>query len=160
AQKALVVEGGGIGKTILVCANGTCKDHFQQRTEYALSPEEKERRKKERERQQNAREKADAKVATALQKVKWPFSEKHLDELLELTFMRCSTSFQMPVVKRHGLKPDVKKQGSYTMRDYEAPLRRLAKEGGNAGKLRMIFELLLPNSTFSDDELKKHIGKL
>lgn len=158
AQKALVVDGEDIGKTVTICAAKECPDHGDQHTDYQQSPEEKERRKKEREKERVNKQKEDAAILAAIQRLTWPLSEKHLDELFELTFMRCSTSFQMPVTRRHGLKADVKKNGSYTMRDYEAPLRRFAEEGGKSGKLRMIFELLLPN--YSEEQLKKHLRKL
>jgi hypothetical protein len=68
----------------------------------------------------------------------------------------------MPIVKRHGLKADVQKHKDYSTRDYEAPLARLAEEGGKDGKLRMVFELLLPlyNNHGDDKELYQRISKL
>ena len=64
-----------------------------------------------------------------------------MDALLDIVLADTDTSFLMPIVKRHALKGDKTKDG----RDYRAPLRRLAEEGGKDGKLRMIFELHLPS---------------
>ena len=91
-------------------------------------------------------------------KVKWPLSEKQLDALLDIALADTGTSFVMPIVRRHGLKADKKKDG----RDYRAPLRRLADEGDNNRKLRMIFELHLPTywSHTDSSELNKRIAKL
>lgn len=161
AQKALVVEGENIGTTVWICADGNCKDHHASHRDYAPSAKEKEKRKKEREREAAKKDKFDSSVLKALDKVKWPLSEKHLDALLDVTFGHVGTSFQMPVAKRHALQAD-KKKTSYGMnRDYEAPLRRLADEGGKDAKLRLIFELLLPtyNRYGDSKELDKRISK-
>ena len=70
---------------------------------------------------------------------------------------------EMPIVKRHGLKPEVTEHpNNYKERDYEAPLRKMAEKAGKDGKLRMIFELLLPTYFMhgDDKEMKKRIAKL
>lgn len=164
AEQGIVVEGADIGTTVWLCRSTACKQHHADHSDrgYATSPKEREMRKKERERDEAKREKFDASIAAALEEVKWPLSEKHLDALLDLMFDNRGTSLQMPIVKRHGLKPD-KKKGSYgVVRDYAAPLRRLAEDAGKDGKLRMIFEFLLPTyfSHADSSELNKRISKL
>jgi len=159
AEKALVVEGEDLGKTLWICGDGKCKEHYGGRSEYAPSPKEQANRKKEREREEAKRVKFDLVVSNALLKVTWPLSEKHLDALLEIALSNMSTSYLMPVLKRHDLKAEKTKDGG---RDYRAPLRKLAEENEKDGKLRMIFELLLPTySSYTESgELNKRIAKL
>lgn len=158
AQKALVVEGEDIGTTVWICAAKECKDHHAERTDYAKSPKEKEKRKKEREKEVAKEAKFNATVTAALEKVKWPLHPEMLDTLLDIALADTGTSFLMPICKRHALKADKTKEG----RDYKAPLRRLADEGGKDGKLRMLFELHLPTyGVYGDDKaLAKTVAKL
>ncbi len=158
AVPGIVGEGDEIGDEKAVCVSPECKKHFSDRSEYKRTPKEeadrKAAQKKERQKEIARQVKFDAAICDAIAKVKFPLSEKHLDILLDLAFERCGTSYQMPLVKRHGLKADIKKSKDYgNSRDYEAPLRRLAEDAGTEGKLRLIFELLLPMfSTYSDDK--------
>lgn len=160
--EAIVVEGEDIGSSLLVCFDKECTKHRRNDSEYAPSDKERAKRKKERERDEARRTKFDDGVTAALLKVKWPLSEKHLNALLELSLTTRGTSYIMPIVKRHDLKPD-KKKGKYGIeRDYTAPLRRLAEEGGRDAKLRLIFELLLPTywSHGDDREMLKKVAHL
>jgi ParB family chromosome partitioning protein len=146
-SKALVVVGDeDVGRVIRVCTNKQCRTHgeTQYGTPYKKTPKEIAARKKEVARVKAARAKFEAEILKGLEKVKWPLSEKQLDALLDLVFSRQSTHFQMPAVKRHELKPVVKKHDGYTSKDYESPLRKLAEEGGKEAKLRLVFELLIP----------------
>ena len=161
AEQGILVEGPDIGTTIWLCRDEDCKTHRpgHSNSGYATSPKEQAKRKKERELQESARQKFDATIEAAVAKVNFPLSEKHLDALFDIAFDFTSVSFVMPIVRRHGLKADKTKDGR---RDYKAPLRRLAEEGGKDGKLRIVFELLLPTyNSFSDaSEMKKGIAKL
>lgn len=167
AIPAIVGEGveRELGKELVVCVSPECKKHFTEKSEYQRTPKEeanrKAARKKEIEKQRAKEEQMNLAIIDALAKVKWPLSEKHLDALLDLVFERCSTSYQMPIVKRHGLKADTKKEQWGDSRDYEKPLRRLVN-GDNELKLHMIFELLLPSYSIHSDgkEELKLISKL
>jgi|SRR5580700_597805 ParB family chromosome partitioning protein len=164
AEQGLVVEGANIGTTIWLCRDTDCKQHHADHSNsgYATSPKEKENRQKEREKEQARRAKFDETVAVALAKVKWPLSQKHLDALFDLMFDQASSTITVPLLKRHGLKALVKKSNGYTSRDYKTPLRELAESGGSDGKLRMMFELILPTCwTHTDDKgMTKKVAKL
>jgi ParB family chromosome partitioning protein len=162
AVQGIVVDGPDTGTTIWICASGDCSEHGEQHTEYRPSEKEKEKRKKEREKEQARRLAFDKAVCDGLVKVKWPLSQKHLDALFDLMFHDASSNKTMPLLKRYGLKALAKKHDGYTSRDYKTPLREKAEVDGNDGKLRMIFELLLPTYwTHSDDkEMKKNVTKL
>lgn len=162
ATQALIAEGSDIGTLVWVCFDKDCSEHKKQNSDYQPSESEKAKRKKEREHEEARRIKFDASVDAALAKVKWPLSEKHLDALYELMFEKCGTASQIPIAKRHNIKAGVAKHKDYSTRDYEAPLRRLAEEQGKDGKLRMIFELLLPTYYLHGDEKDwgKQVAKL
>jgi ParB family chromosome partitioning protein len=160
AEPGIVVEGPDIGTTIWICRDEDCRKHHPHHSNsgYATSPEEKEKRKKEQQRDEAKRLKFDMAVETALKKVAWPLSEKHLDALLDIALGNMGTNSLMPICKRHNLKADKNKDG----RDCWAPLRKLAEENGKDGKLRMIFELHLPTyNPWNDGEaMKESMAKL
>lgn len=154
---AIVGEGDETGKEMVVCTSPECKKHFSDQSEYKRTPKEeadrKAAQKKERQKEAARQTRFDAVICDAIAKVTFPLSEKHVDILLDLAFERCGTAYQMPLVRRHGLKADVEKREHYTSRDYAAPLRRMAEAAGTEGKTRLIFELLLPMfSIHSDDK--------
>ena len=140
----IVVEGEKVGSTLRVCFHKDCKEHRSHDREYEQSAGEKEKAKKQREKAKAARAKFEAEILKGLENVKWPLSEKHLDALLDFTLRHYGTSYQMPIVKRHGLEPVRKKTKYGVERDYAAPLRKLAEEGGKEAKLQLVFEFLLP----------------
>jgi ParB family chromosome partitioning protein len=158
ATQALIGEGSDIGSLIWVCFDKECHEHRKQQSEYEPSEKERANRKKERERDEANRTKFDAAVCGALAKLKWPLSEKHLDSLFDIMLSEARTTTLMPIVKRHNLKGLVEKHDGYTSRDYQTPLRELAEGAGKDGKLRMIFELLLPTYYIHSDD--KHMKKL
>jgi ParB family chromosome partitioning protein len=162
AVQGIVVDGPDTGTTIWICAGDECSKHGEQHTDYRPSEKEKAKRKKEREKEDARRVAFDTAISEAIGKVKWPLSEKHLEALFDLMLDHSSSNSAQPLLKRHGLKADVKKTKEYRERDFRSPLRRLAEGAGQDGKLRMIFELLLPTYwTHSDDkEMKKKISKL
>jgi hypothetical protein len=136
-----------------------CKDHHAQHSDYEKSPKEKENRKKEQEREAAMREKFDLAICDALNNVTWPLSTKHLDALLDIALESMGTSYLMPICKHHGLKAEKTKDGG---RDYQTPFRTLAKNAGNDGELRMVFELKLPTYWANGDDktMKRQIAKL
>lgn len=162
AVRGIVVDGPDTGTTIWICAGDECSKHGQQHTEYKPSEKEKAKRKKEREKEEARRVAFDTTVAGALAKVNWPLSQKHLDALFDLVLENASSNSTQPLLKRHGLKADVKQHTDYRERDFRSPLRRMAEQAKNDGKLRLMFELLLPTywSHADDGEMKKKIAKL
>jgi ParB family chromosome partitioning protein len=162
ATQALIGEGINPGSLIWVCFDKDCQEHRKQRSEYEPSEKERANRKKEREREEEKRQRFDVAVCEALGKLKWPLSDKHLDALFDIMLSESRTTTLMPLVKRHNLKGLVKKHDGYSTRDYETPLRELAEGAGKDGKLRMIFELLLPTYYIHSDDkhMKKLIAKL
>ena len=115
----------------------------------------REAKRKEREKAEKEKEKEDKKIADALAKVKWPLSEKQLDVLLDLVFLRFGFSYLQPVAKRHDIKPNITVRNGYKSRDIEKPLMEFAKKDGNAGRLRMIFEIGLEATGNREEILKK-----
>lgn len=167
AQKAIIVEGEGLGKFKQICVKNTrCKKHWNYistNSNYAQTPEEKqkakEKRKKEIAAAKKRHENNSKKFIEALNRLKYPISQKHLDALLEFAFERCGYSRQQPAVKLLGvdiIKKEEKVWGSKKVRmvsDYEATLRKFAKDGGNTSKLKTVFALLIPhpgNSEYDD----------
>ncbi len=161
ATHALIAEGNGVGTLIWVCFDKACDTHGRQKSEYAPTEKEKAKRKKEREQDEARRLKFDTAIFAALNKVKWPLSQKHLDAMFGLALENASGNTIQPMVKRHGLKADVKKHEGYSTRDYKVPLRRMAEEAENDGKLRLIVELLLPAYWIHGDDnaMKKKVAQ-
>lgn len=141
-ERGIVSFGEGLGGTIRFCRTADCRKHKAEVTDYAPSKDEKARRKRERVAVARAEQAAHRAIARSIAKVKWPMSERHLDELFKLVVGDKGAQTQMPVCKRRGIKADVKKHDGYNSRDYEKPLVADATKGGAAGKLRLIFELV------------------
>ena len=152
-EKAIIVEGDGMGRVVNICNDMACKKHNAEITKkvYKQTPEEKEARKKEQEKVKKQKEKDRENFQNALAKVKWPLSEKQLDALFEFAFNRCGFSYQQPVAQLLGLEPVKKSQKDWggekvrQVSDWEATLKKYAKENGNVGKLRVIVGLLIPH---------------
>ena len=68
---------------------------------------------------------------------------------------RFGFSYLQPVAKRHDIKPNITVRNGYKSRDIEKPLMEFAKKDGNAGRLRMIFEIGLEATGNREEILKK-----
>jgi ParB family chromosome partitioning protein len=155
---AIIVQGNNIGREIKICSNRECKTHFDQRTEYALSPNEKKRRKEERLKAIKEKEAKQKRLTGALAKVKWPLSAKHLEALLALALEQASSNLMRNVAKRHELKVEKTKSawGSDYF-NYGKAVKEFAETLGNTEKARLIFELLIDTGY---DSLRAGIGKI
>ena len=145
---AIVTVGSEIGKVFDICSNKECKTHFNQRSEYRLSPKEEVKRKEERKKEiakaKKAKEARQKRLAEALDNVKWPLSENHLEALLGLALEMAGSNLMRSVAKRHEF--EVKKEkntwGS-TSWDYSGAVKSAVKEMDKTAKIRMVFELLI-----------------
>lgn len=161
AEKGIVVEGHGIGRILKICRSVECKTHRSKpgSGSYKATPKEKEKRAKEREAAKAKAEKDAKEVQDGLKKIKFPLSEKHLGVLFDLALQHTGFNDQQPFCKMLGLDivtvdhKATEYQKAYKTKDYEATLRAYADKGGNAGKLRVIFGLLMP-SVWADERRK------
>lgn len=157
-KKGIIVEGNDIGMIIRFCDSPECKKHHATKAEYRLTPEEKKKRrelaKKENEKEQKKKDKENAEIATALKKVKWPMSQKHLDVLSDLVFSRFGYSYLAPVASRHGIKSILTiNEYDYKSRDLVGPMKKWIEEGGNKRKIETIFEIAIEAT--GKDQFKK-----
>jgi ParB/RepB/Spo0J family partition protein len=145
-EKGIVISGDGIGHKKAFCRAPECKKHWAKETpggHYKPTPEELAARKKVREAEAAKKEKANAALAAALQRITWPLSENALDVLIDLVFSRFGYSYLQPVAARHGIKAEKKERNGYTSRDLDTPLRKWVDAQGKEGKLRFVFEVAL-----------------
>jgi ParB/RepB/Spo0J family partition protein len=160
---AVVAQGKDLGKTFDICSDKACKTHGREQNEFHLSPKEvaakKEDRKKEIAKAKKDKEDRTKTLKTALDKVKWPMSDKHLDALLALALEHASSNLFRSVAKRHELEP-VKVKNSWgdgTSNDYTGPVKKFAAGLDKANKLKMAFELLIDTGY---DSLRKGVEEL
>ena len=163
-EKGIVIEGNGVGHVMRFCRAPECKKHWASQTphgHYKPSAEEIAKRKKARAAEAKAHEKQTAEILAGLERVKLPLSDKQVDVLFDLALRRAGTSYQQPVIKRHAVKAIVKANKYGDRRDYEATVRKIvADEKSQDAKLRMVFELLLPDARYSADDLKLVLKRL
>ena len=157
AADALVAAGTNIGTRLRVCADGECKKHFFSGTSYALSPKEKERRKKERAAEQKRKDREAAKHAAIVAKVNWPAKGSQLDALVHLAVGRAVHDSLRNVAKRRGIEPKVTvskwHDGSKrTERDWSAGVISGSAKMTDAEKGRLIFDLLLASCYSTEAE--------
>lgn len=149
----IVVEGDDLGRVYSISTDPSdMKESDTGGSVYKLSPAEKAKRKKENAIVAKKKEVARVKFLETILKVKSPLSPKHLDALVDLILDNRGFSIQQPLVNLMGLDPVMKKDsygqkdkdGKIKMvRDYEATLRKYAKENGANGKMQVVFALLM-----------------
>jgi hypothetical protein len=165
-ERGIIIDGSGMGQIIRFCRNGECKKHWADTrpsgSQYKPTKAEKEARKKQREKEKKQKERDDKKILTAVGKVTWPLTAKHLDILLDMTFGRLGYSYLQPVAKRHGIKADViKHKHGYNERDLVGPLSAWidsgkTKKARQQRAMQLIFEIMLEsNGGVDSDALKK-----
>ncbi len=162
-KKGIVVEGEGMGRIIRFCNDPVCKKHAAQHsdTPYKLSDKEKEARKKEKQKQKALAEKQTKEFQKAILKVKDVLPVKHVTALFEFAMKVRGFSQQQPLAKLLGLEPIKSKEmrgwSSETEKevmvsDWEKTLRKYADDNGAAGKMRVVFGLLMPHPSQHDSE--------
>lgn len=159
AHGAVVVQGSDIGKVFDICSNFKCSKHRGQTSHYELSPAEEAKRKAERKKEiakkKREKEARAKKLETALSKVAWPLSEKHLDALLALAVENAGGNQCRTIGKRHGIVP--KKGANEFTYGYGAPLKKWASEQTKVERLRLTFELLADTGY---DSLREGLSQL
>lgn len=167
-RKAIVAHGEDIGTLLWVCADISCKKHRHGHSSYALTPEEKEKRKKETEKAKKREEDYSKRFQEAIAKVELPLNENQIDALLDFAFYRCGFSYQQPTAKLLRAELVKKEETSWSDKnkkvvktDYAATLRAWAEKDGAVGKLRAVFALLMPHPSENYmDEFNKSVKKL
>jgi hypothetical protein len=146
-EKGIVLSGNGIGHKKTICRGPECKKHWAKAApggHYKPTKEELAARKKARQAEAAKKEKANAALAAALERIKWPLSENALDVLIDLVFSRFGYSYLQPVAARHGIKAiTTKEKYGNTRRDLDTPLHEWVNAQGKDGKLRFVFEVAL-----------------
>jgi len=145
AQKALVVDGEDIGKTITICASAECKKHRAEHKDYRQTPAEREKRKKEIARERAKEQKDyDGFVATIKTKVAWPLSEKTLDILIEKQLTQEGHGSLMSVAGRLGIKAEQEKNSwGGSSNSFKPQLRTWLKAASKEDRLRLYVELVI-----------------
>jgi GH24 family phage-related lysozyme (muramidase) len=122
-EKGIVLSGNGIGHKKTICRGPECKKHWAKAApggHYKPTKEELAARKKARQAEAAKKEKANAALAAALERIKWPLSENALDVLIDLVFspLRLQLSSTRCRASRH--------QGYY----YQGEIRQYAPRPG------------------------------
>ena len=156
--QAVHVAGSSIGTTVTVCCDPKCEKHGNgghERGGYVKSPAERLADKKARQAAVREKEKKGEEITEALKKIKWPMTEKQLDQLYELMFEIRGTSVTQSACSDLKLKGEKRTGKDQYGRDYEKPLRAYAEKDGNNGKIRMVFRLMVAGLYKWKDALKK-----
>jgi ParB family chromosome partitioning protein len=155
-QKGIVAEGDPMGQVYWITTDS--REH-DARGNVKPTTKEKAARKRELDKQKKKKAAAAKLFQTAISKIKAPLSDKQLDALLEFAFYHCGFSYQQPAGVLLGLEPvkTKEKRGwssenerEVMVNDWGATLRKYADENGAAGKLKVIFALLMPHPDTSE----------
>lgn len=154
--KGIVVEGNDRGRIFKIT---TEKEQIKGSTVYKPTDKEKAAKKKENEDRKKKEENYIKDFQAAINKIKMPLSEKHLDALLDFAFNRCGFSYQQPAVKYLGIEVIKKEEKNWgdekakpkMVSDHEASLRKFANDGGSLGKMKAIFALMITHPGNYDD---------
>jgi len=145
ARNGLVIHGDDIGKSVLVCTDGSCKKHHEEHRPYAPTKEERAKRKKElvKQRAKDAKRYGEF-VSVIKHKVSWPLSEKALAVLIEKALDHHGLTSLMDVARRLELKT-VKEKTDWggDRNSYKPPLRAWIAKASKEDRLRLYFELTI-----------------
>ncbi|MFZ3032277.1 MAG: hypothetical protein WA082_04530 [Candidatus Moraniibacteriota bacterium] len=133
------------------------------KSQYGLTLKEQEKRraerKKEKEKTRIAKLDREKKLSDALEKVKWPMSDKHLEALLGLVLEISGANTARSIAKRREL--DVEKEKSEftgsTSYNYLGAIKKSVKAMTKTEKVRLVFELLIDTGY---DSLRNGVGKI
>lgn len=150
----IVAEGDDLGQVFLVTTDPEdWKSKGPSGTNYKPTQKEVDKKKSEAKKEREKKEKWGEEFNATLAKIKMPLSDKHLSALFDFALNRCGTSYQQPLVKIMGIEAVTKKEESYgsssdekvyrNVKDYDATLRKYAKENGNDGMIRVIVGLMI-----------------
>lgn len=145
---ALVVDGDkDLGKVIKICSDKKCPAHNYQSD--SDSPVQSEKRRTAR-KNEIAKEKAkravyDKGMAAAVARMKWPFTPKQLDSMLEIVIRHANHDAQQQTVKRRKLAVVIKKTSYGNHRSMYDTLVKAAKSMTPKEKAGLMFELLVPS---------------
>ncbi len=145
--KAIIVQGSNLGKVINICKNPKCKVHRGMQSQYGLTPKEREERKADRKKEIETTKKAkvvmEKKLANALDKIKWPLSEKNLEVLIALSLEFAGSNTYRTVAKRHELEIEKEKnEWGGTCFRYDKAILKMANGSNKNEKIKLVFELL------------------
>lgn len=140
----IAAEQRGAGRTKKICLKRGCKVHDEYNSSRApMTPEERAAAKKakeaEKRKEEAAAKKETERVNKALAKISWPPTGNVLDVLY--AFVDEETYGHEEIAAAHGLNVEEKNEHSYT-RSSEA-LADLFKQSDDAGKLRLIVEMVI-----------------
>ena len=152
--KGIVVEGDDRGRIFTIT---TDKESIKGSTVYKPTAAEKAKRKKEIEKEKEREAKKISDFQEAINKVKFPISEKQLNALLDFALYSRGVSIQQPVTKLLGAEIVKVEEKDYddkkVMRtSYRESLLKYADENGNDGKIRVIFALMIPHPSSGEHD--------
>lgn len=170
AQTAIVAEGADLGTIVYICTDPKCKTHGKNHASYALTPEEKKKRKeefaKEKAKEKARIEKEDNDVLRRLENIQLPITPVTLDILFNLFLKRSYLEESLKVIaRRHGWEVIVEDQESYMdknkirkVKNWDKTIRERYAELEDEQKLRLIVEIMA-ESLYEPWEMFKKIIK-
>jgi len=160
AVKAIVAEGRDIATILWICADKKCKKHFAHSTPYRQTPEEKAKRQKEAEAEKKAEEREAKKLSDALQNLKWPLTGPQLTALFELALAMTGVDSWRVACQVRKLEGTAEiKDSKY--KNWETALRKAQAKMSPLETVRLVFELVTTDQTFTyDEDLRKKVLKL
>lgn len=159
-ERAIVVEGEGLGHVKSICRTASCDKHWATSApggRYKATPEEKARRKKERAAEEKRRTKDYDGTKAAAARMSWPMKEKQLDLILAMAISQASHDVLQGIAKRREL--EVVKNEHYHGNDYRGMVEKAAEGAPAKQKVGLLFELLLPSYSPHYDGRKQWLAK-
>ena len=172
AEEAIVADGTDLGTIVHICRDPKCKTHAKSHTEYALTPEEKQKRreesKKEQAKEDARRDKENKVMLQALENVKLPLTSKVTMLMIELMMGDSREDELKPICERHAWEPVIKEEKAWMdekkimkWKNWPETIKQKVAEMSGEEQLRLVFELMLQTvwSTPREKVVKELIQK-
>ena len=153
AEKAMVTEGEDLGTIVYICRDSKCKIHHSSHSEYALTPEEKQKRreesKKEKEKEDTRKAKENKEILDSLEKVTLPLSHNITNLMIDMMIGDSREDELKPICERHAWEPVIKEEKTWDSKkimkckDWSATVKKQAEDMTIDEQLRLVFELMM-----------------
>lgn len=157
AKLAIVASGEGLGAIMHICRDSKCKIHSKSHTEYAPSPEEKEKRrenlKEEKIKAEERKQAEDETVRKAVEKVTNPIDAKTADAMINVLVKQGREEWSKDIAVRRGWDPIIREEKNWMdtskirkVKDWRDTIKEKAKDMSIDDRVKLIFELLIQMS--------------
>lgn len=154
-ERGIIVSHDGLGRILDICRSPECKRHWPDSKpggHYKPTADEKAARKKEREKDAKKKDTDSKAMATAVAKLSWPLSEKHLTVLLDLAIKSTNNDIQKGLCDRRGIEAPKYSQTMGNGRNYRKAILDAAAKAQPKDKVGLLFELLVPSYSVNYSE--------